>query len=124
MKEAEARRGLNKLVALPVERVAARCRQEQEKQVGRAGLEPATKCLKGACSTIELTTLLEEPHNIAHPAIAHQGVLGRDAPARFKKSGASEASLRTGLACVKGKRNLDGLFATFLGADTDGFLDR
>jgi hypothetical protein len=24
--------------------------------VGRAGLEPATKCLKGACSTIELTT--------------------------------------------------------------------
>ena len=25
-------------------------------KVGRAGLEPATKCLKGACSTIELTT--------------------------------------------------------------------
>ncbi len=25
-------------------------------RVGRAGLEPATKCLKGACSTIELTT--------------------------------------------------------------------
>jgi hypothetical protein len=27
-----------------------------QREVGRAGLEPATKCLKGACSTIELTT--------------------------------------------------------------------
>ena len=34
-------------------------------KVGRAGLEPATKCLKGACSTIELTTRLGEPQTIA-----------------------------------------------------------
>ena len=27
--------------------------------VGRVGLEPTTKCLKGACSTIELTTRVE-----------------------------------------------------------------
>ncbi len=44
------------------------------------GLEPATKCLKGACSTIELTTRGEEPETISHHALQHQGEYGLGGP--------------------------------------------
>ena len=46
-------------------RLPGRGKRERE-SVGRAGLEPATKCLKGACSTIELTTRFDEPSILAH----------------------------------------------------------
>ena len=61
----------------PVTKDCFRCSRERleecGKKVGRAGLEPATKCLKGACSTIELTTL-----NVEISKKKHQQFVGKD----------------------------------------------
>src|ERR1700722_19972758 len=98
--------------------------------MGRAGLEPATKCLKGACSTIELTTRLGEPKTIAHPPMTQQGVLGilREPRTVFpmnETSGTRPArKVPLQQRSLTGEKRLDSLFAALFGADTDGFLDR
>ena len=101
--------------------------------MGRAGLEPATKCLKGACSTIELTTRLGEPQTISHGMAGASRSWGRRPTAPVAGSPPSKPQASSGsplrqwptiCACRPGRAAAAFAFRVPAGAAPGGTLRR